>query len=124
MELTVPVKLVLYVLELEDSAWYIGISSNLNYRLGQHEMGNGSKWTQEHKFKRLHEVRYPVHKDDENNATKEYSRKYGWENVRGGSYCHVNMNKPGWLIDEERDVPLPRLVRRIVEEKKTIIFED
>lgn len=98
----VTVKLVLYVLELEDDCYYIGISSNLNYRLAQHESGGGSKWVKLHKFKSLLEVRYPVTNGLEDKVTLEYMKKFGYDKVRGGSYSKVSMNREPIVLRIEK----------------------
>lgn len=85
-----------YVLELEDDCWYVGITHNLNFRLAQHMAGGGARWTKLHKPLRVAEV---IFKDAslalENATTKEYMERYGEENVRGGSWCRVKKSSSG-----------------------------
>jgi predicted GIY-YIG superfamily endonuclease len=80
---------VVYVLKLEDDCWYIGISTCLNQRLGQHWSGDGSKWTRLHKPVSIAEIVYPASLEIENEVTKRYMEKYGKDLVRGGSWCKV-----------------------------------
>ena len=76
---------LIYVLECEDNCWYVGITSNLNYRWSQHLAGTGAKWTRLHKPIRIAEVYVENCSTERENAiTKQYSEKYGAENVRGG----------------------------------------
>ena len=78
---------LIYVLELEENKWYVGITTNLNYRWGQHLSGEGAKWTRLHKPKRIVEI-YSDNCDRklEDEVTKKYVERYGRENVRGGSW--------------------------------------
>lgn len=79
-----------YVLILEDECWYVGITFNLNMRLGQHWAGNGAKWTRLHKPISLAEVIYPATREMENQVTLRYIELYGKEKVKGGSWCRVS----------------------------------
>jgi predicted GIY-YIG superfamily endonuclease len=81
--------LLVYVLELEDDCYYVGISTHLNFRLGQHLDGTGAKWTKLHKVKGIKEVRFGNRKI-EDLVTKEYISMYGEDKVKGGSWCRVN----------------------------------
>lgn len=79
-----------YILKLEDDCWYIGITHDLNKRLGQHWSGEGAKWTKLHKPISVERVIFPADGDTiENDTTKEYMEKYGKDKVRGGSWCRV-----------------------------------
>lgn len=79
----------LYVLQLEDNKWYVGKTSDVAVRIKQHEMGKGSAWTKSYRPVKVAETRRLKDQYDENNTTKEYMKKYGIDNVRGGSYTQV-----------------------------------
>jgi hypothetical protein len=79
---------MVYVLELEDDCWYVGITHNLNLRYAQHVSGDGAVWTKMHPPKRIHEV----HVEEatfklENLVTRKYIDIYGEDKVRGGAWC-------------------------------------
>lgn len=78
-----------YVLSLDEECWYVGITFNLNVRLGQHWSGAGAKWTRLHTPRALVEVLYPATRELENSTTLRYIELYGKEKVRGGSWCRV-----------------------------------
>jgi predicted GIY-YIG superfamily endonuclease len=80
---------MVYVLELERSKYYIGITMNLNLRYAQHEQGSGAGWTKLHKPVRIVEVIPHATKELENEIALRYMDQYGRENVRGGYYCKV-----------------------------------
>jgi predicted GIY-YIG superfamily endonuclease len=82
----------LYILKCENEKWYVGISLNLNVRLGQHWNGTGALWTRLHKPIEVHDVIYPA--TNENEKTLELMSKYGYENVRGGKYCKLEIDNP------------------------------
>ena len=79
----------LYVLKLEKGKWYIGKSADIMKRYQQHLSGSGSAWTSKYPPTTLVESRPITSTHDENNVTKDYMKKYGVENVRGGSYSQV-----------------------------------
>lgn len=76
-----------YVLELEDECWYVGITYQLNFRMAQHWSGQGAIWTRQHKPLRIAEVIYPAEKEAENLKTLELREKFGPDKVKGGNYC-------------------------------------
>lgn len=82
----------LYVLELEDDKYYVGTTKNLQRRFQEHVDGVGSVWTQKYAplaIERSVAVDGPLHED---RLTKELMLKHGIENVRGGSYCRINLD--------------------------------
>ena len=79
----------LYVLQLEENKWYVGKTTDIAARFKQHASGKGSAWTKSYKPVKLVETRRLKDQFDENNTTKEYMKKYGVDNVRGGSYTQV-----------------------------------
>ena len=83
----------IYVWELEEKKYYVGTSGNLSQRLKQHSSEDGAKWTQKYKPVKIIEICLG-NKEVENRKTIEYMKKYGWENVRGGPWCQVNMKNP------------------------------
>jgi hypothetical protein len=81
---------MIYVLELEDDCFYIGITMNLNLRIAQHLAGSGAQWTKMHRPKKIVEVFYEgCTRQKEDEVTKKYVEIYGAECVRGGSWCRV-----------------------------------
>lgn len=86
-------KSIIYVLLLKDSKYYVGSTDNLCKRYKNHKDGNGCAWTRRYKPIRILEIFNCLTKWDEDNKTKEYMCKYGIENVRGGSYCQVELSR-------------------------------
>ena len=114
---------VLYVLRLHNEKWYIGRSSNLERRFEQHMNGTGAKWTVLHVPINIHESRPLVSDEDEDAVTLEYMKQYGIYNVRGGTYCAVEL-KP-WTVKEIKkrlEVKEVKIVEevKVVEEEKVI----
>jgi predicted GIY-YIG superfamily endonuclease len=83
----------LYVLQLEDGKYYVGKTTNLKRRVEEHSKGNGSEWTWTYRPVKVLESRPLKDDHDENNTTKNMMKKYGIENVRGGTYCQVELPK-------------------------------
>ena len=75
-----------YVLELEHDCWYIGRTTDIHRRMGQHFNCKGAKWCGLHKPIRIAEIRKG---DVEKETTLEYMQMHGWERVRGGPWCQV-----------------------------------
>lgn len=83
---------ILYVLQCEDDKWYVGKTSDIAKRFKQHQAGTGAAWTREYKPIRVAETRAITSCHDETNLTKDYMKKYGVENVRGGAYSQVELS--------------------------------
>lgn len=81
---------VVYILKLEDDCWYVGTTSNFNYRLAQHNCGQGSKWTRAHKPVAIAEVLVGG-TAVEKAKTLEYMSRYGFKVVRGGGWCQMEI---------------------------------
>ena len=78
-----------YILKLEDNKYYVGKTKTLKRRLQQHFNGNGSIWTQKYKPIELDDVYNNCGEFDEEKYTFHYMKKYGIDNVRGGSFCQL-----------------------------------
>ncbi len=86
-------KMIVYVIQLFDDKFYIGRTNNLNRRLEEHKNGRGSEWTKKYPFINLLKA---VNTNDlfiEDKYVKMYMNKYGINNVRGGSYSNIELNK-------------------------------
>jgi len=83
----------IYALELENGKYYVGKTNNPHFRLENHFQSNGSEWTKRYKPLRIIEV-IPNRDDyDEDKYTKIYMDKYGIDNVRGGSFVTIELDK-------------------------------
>jgi predicted GIY-YIG superfamily endonuclease len=88
----------LYVLKLENSKYYVGITTNLNNRLKAHFSNQGSSWTKKFKPLEVIETIEPACKKLEKKKTMEYMRKYGYLNVRGAGWTQCqDIPKPSFL---------------------------
>lgn len=93
----------IYVLKLEDQCYYVGMTRRRNVakRIEEHISGTGAAWTRKHK-PLLDEAKNPTSclietiatEDtwDENKYVKKYMESKGIDNVRGGSYVHLNLS--------------------------------
>lgn len=82
---------ILYVLQCEDDKWYVGKTTDISRRFKQHKDGNGCAWTKQHMPLRITETRPIKTSHDETNLTKDYMKKYGIDNVRGGAYSQIDL---------------------------------
>jgi predicted GIY-YIG superfamily endonuclease len=83
----------LYVLKLAGGKYYVGKSADVAQRFKQHLSGRGSTWTGLYKPVSIIETR-PINSPfDETNVTKEYMKKYGMDNVRGGAYSKTDISE-------------------------------
>jgi hypothetical protein len=83
----------IYVLKLEQEKYYIGKTNNPQFRLDNHFTSNGSEWTKIYKPIMLLELRPNCDDYDEDKVTRQYMDKHGIENVRGGSFVSIKLNK-------------------------------
>jgi len=81
----------IYVIECINKKYYVGKTNDIIRRFEEHKSGRGSAWTSKYKPIRLISCRPQVSKHDENNETKDLMKKYGIENVRGGSYTQIEL---------------------------------
>ena len=81
----------IYKLNLEGGKKYVGKTTDFDRRMDQHFSGNGAKVTQKFKpinGKTVDEVPGFFSDDVEQEYTEEYIDKYGYGNVRGGTYTN------------------------------------
>ncbi|ABU43692.1 GIY-YIG catalytic domain-containing endonuclease [Paramecium bursaria Chlorella virus NY2B] len=86
-----------YALLLQNNKIYVGDTSNIYSRLMSHfEMSESSaKWVKLHgPVKRILEITYDAPPGAEQERTLEYADIFGYENVRGGYHCRLNMQNP------------------------------
>ncbi len=83
----------IYILQLENSKWYVGKTTKPDFRLDSHFNFNGSAWTNKYKPIKLHQLIPDCDDYDEDKYTKIYMDKYGINNVRGGSYVQIKLDK-------------------------------
>ena len=89
-----------YVLQLEDNKYYIGKTTNPQFRLENHYTASGSAWTKKYSPIRVHEIRPDQTDHDEQRITQEYMEKYGIDNVRGGPWCQIDISKERVMIQK------------------------
>ncbi len=83
---------VLYVLELKENKWYVGVTQNLTRRLQEHSSPEGgSVWTQRYPLLKLKHQQPLTHPSQENAKVKELMLIYGIDAVRGGNYSSINL---------------------------------
>jgi cellular nucleic acid-binding protein len=82
----------IYTLLLTRGKYYVGKTLNPNFRIESHFNSEGSEWTKIYKPKKILEI---IEGDDydEDKYTKIYMDKYGIDNVRGGSYTSIILDK-------------------------------
>jgi hypothetical protein len=83
----------IYVLQLQQGKYYVGKTSNPAYRLECHAQGEGSEWTRLYKPVKLVELIPDCDDYDEDKYTIMYMDQHGIENVRGGAYSSVQLDK-------------------------------
>jgi cellular nucleic acid-binding protein len=83
----------IYTLQLEKGKYYVGKTNNPKFRLENHFNSNGSEWTKIYKPIKVLEIKPNCDDYDEDKITRQYMDKYGIDNVRGGSFVTVNLDK-------------------------------
>ena len=82
----------IYILQLEKGKYYIGKTSNPQFRIESHFNFNGSAWTIKYKPIKLIKLIPNCDDYDEDKYTRIYMDKYGIQNVRGGSYVKIELD--------------------------------
>lgn len=82
----------IYVLELEGGKYYVGKSETPADRIKEHIEGRGSAWTALHKPVKIEQM-FGGDAFDEDKYVKIYMSLFGIDNVRGGSYCKVQLDE-------------------------------
>lgn len=83
----------IYVLLLEQGKYYVGKTTNPEFRLEKHFNCGGSEWTIKYKPIKVLEIIKDCDDYDEDKYTRIYMDKFGIENVRGGSFCQIVLPK-------------------------------
>ena len=83
----------IYALQLEKGKYYIGKTNNPQFRLESHFKSNGSEWTKKYNPLKVIELIPNCNDYDEDKYTRIYMDKYGINNVRGGSFVSIKLNK-------------------------------
>lgn len=86
-------EICIYILKCQENKYYVGKSTNINKRLKQHFKGKGSSWTKIFKPQQIYEIRRNCDEFDEEKITLQYMKKFGINNVRGGSYTRLQLTK-------------------------------
>ena len=84
----------IYALQLEQGKYYIGKTDNPRFRLENHFNFNGSEWTKKYRPLKVLEIKSDCDDYDEDKITRQYMDKYGINNVRGGSFVSIRLDKP------------------------------
>jgi hypothetical protein len=82
-----------YLLELKHGKFYVGITSNIVDRFWEHKTFCGSEWTATHQPIRILMSKPCSSQHSEDNETLEQMARYGIDNVRGGSFCSVDLSQ-------------------------------
>jgi predicted GIY-YIG superfamily endonuclease len=85
----------IYILRLEHEKYYIGrTEGEVDKRFAEHlsgQQGVGSAWTMLHPPIEVIQVHPMTSQFDEDKYVKEAMQRWGIDNVRGGTYCQVNL---------------------------------
>lgn len=90
-----------YVLKLRNGKYYIGSSNDPEKRFHEHLNGHGSSWTFKHPPIKIEKIYKNCDKFDEDKYTKIYMEKYGIDNVRGGTYCQLDISEYKKQLEKE-----------------------
>jgi predicted GIY-YIG superfamily endonuclease len=88
----------IYILQLENKKYYVGKTLNPGFRLEQHFNSSGSQWTKKYKPLKVLEIIPNCDNFDEDKYTLKFMEKYGINNVRGGTFCELKLNKDNKTI--------------------------
>lgn len=84
--------MIVYVLKLKSGKYYIGKTNNPKFRLDEHFNYEGSEWTKKYEPVDVLKLIPNCDQYDEYKYTIKYMQKYGIDNVRGGSFCELELS--------------------------------
>jgi predicted GIY-YIG superfamily endonuclease len=117
----------IYILKLEGNRYYVGYSPNVNKRIQEHIDGNGSSFTKKFKPVAVEKIKENVPEEHANVYVIKYMKKFGIDNVRGGSFKGSKLtseqlnelSKNGIkIVEEKKNEKNEKKVEKKVEEKK------
>ena len=82
----------IYILKCQKNKFYIGKTNDAFWRLNDHFNRNGSAWTKKYKPIKVEKLIKHCDDYDEDKYTIKYMGKYGLNNVRGGSFCEMELS--------------------------------
>lgn len=92
----------IYVLQLKENKWYIGKTETSKFRIDTHFDSGGSEFTKKYPPQEIYQIIPECDKYDEDKYVKKYMDKYGIDNVRGGTYCRLELtNNEKEVIQKE-----------------------
>ena len=83
----------IYVLKQQTNKYYVGKTDNPKFRLDTHFKTGGCAWTIKYKPTQIIGLFPDCDEYDEDKYTIKYMKKYGIENVRGGSFCQIALDR-------------------------------
>lgn len=83
----------IYILKLDQNKYYIGKTKHIDWRLDSHFDGDGSEWTKTYKPIYIIQIIPDCDVYDEDKYTIKYMEKHGVDNVRGGTFCQMKLDK-------------------------------
>lgn len=81
----------IYLIECEHGKYYIGKTKYIEKRILQHFTNKGAEWTKRYKPIKILNTYDEYNAFAEENYTILAMKKYGIDNVRGGTYCAINL---------------------------------
>jgi hypothetical protein len=83
----------IYILQLKEEKWYIGKTESSKFRIDKLFDCKGSGFTKKYPPEDIYQIIPECDKYDEDKYVKKYMDKYGIDNVRGGSYCRLELTE-------------------------------
>ena len=97
----------IYILKLINDKYYIGFSADPKKRIKEHLDGNGSSFTKKYRPIKIIEIIHDIKVEKVDKYILKYMKKYGIDNVRGGSFKNEILNKDQLKILKNYGLILP-----------------
>jgi hypothetical protein len=88
----------IYVLALSCDKYYVGKTTDIDFRIETHMQNHGSAFTKKYPPIELVNLIETNDEYDETKYTLKYMEIYGIENVRGASFCNINLSREEYAL--------------------------
>jgi len=100
----------IYILKLTNNKYYIGYTNDIAKRINEHFEGNGSSFTKKYKPIQIIKIIKEIQVNNVDQYIFKYMKKFGIDNVRGGSFKNEILTKSQKEILKQNNLQINPIV--------------